>query len=87
VKIVFAKEANGNATGWTSMAFWLLLNLSTHALSRSPRPASLKVTAAKVMTSFVWATAVTETLADTSPVATSAQNKNTLQDCRFMNSS
>jgi hypothetical protein len=48
VNTVLASVENGSATGCTSIAFWLLLNLSTQALSLSPRPDSAKVAPAKV---------------------------------------
>ncbi len=87
MKIVFANEENGNAIGWTSIAFWLLLNCSTHAFRRSPRPASLKVTAANVMTSFVCANAVVGTHTATSVATKSAEPETRLLNHRFMYSS
>src|SRR5438445_1135890 len=84
--MVFANDENGSAIGCTSIAVWLLLNLSIHAFSRSPRPASLNVTAAKVMTSFACANAVVGAVAART-VATNSENAQpTVRDCGFMSS-
>jgi len=48
VNTVLAKLPKGMAMGWISAAVWLWLNFPTQAFRRSPRPASLNVTAAKL---------------------------------------